>query len=98
MRSRRPSGRTEARDSFPSTTSVKQYFVYILSNPSRTLYVGMTSNLPHRVYQHKNKLTPGFTDRYHVTQLVYFEQTNDVHAAIAREKQIKGWKRVRKIA
>jgi putative endonuclease len=72
------------------TASVKQYFVYILSNPSRTLYVGMTSNLPHRVYQHKHKLTSGFTDRYHVTQLVYFEQTNDVHAAIAREKQIKG--------
>ena len=76
---------------------MKRYHVYIMSNASRTLYVGMTSDLGRRVYQHKNKLVPGFTSEYHVTWLVYFEETSDVHAAITREKRIKGWRRARKV-
>jgi putative endonuclease len=75
----------------------KQYYVYIMTNTSRTLYTGVTSNLERRVYEHKQKLVPGFTARYNITRLVYFEATQDVHAAIAREKQIKGWLRSKKI-
>ena len=72
------------------------YFVYIMTNTSRTLYTGVTNNLVRRVYEHKNKIIPGFTSRYNVTILVYFEESSDVHAAIAREKQIKGWRRAKK--
>ena len=75
----------------------RQYFVYIMANGGGVLYVGMTSNLEARVDQHKNKRLDGFTKRYNVTRLVYFEATNDVLAAIAREKQIKGWRRAKKI-
>jgi putative endonuclease len=71
-----------------------QYFVYIMANKGGVLYVGITNNLETRVYQHKNKLLDGFTKRYNVDMLVYFEAT----AAIAREKQIKGWRRSKKIA
>lgn len=74
------------------------YFVYILTNHSRTLYVGVTNNLVRRVFEHRQKVVEGFTKKYNVTQLVYFEQTPDVRAAIAREKQIKGWLRAKKIA
>ena len=74
------------------------YYVYILSSPSRTIYVGMTNNLERRIYEHAQKLIPGFTSRYNVSRLVYFEETPDVYAAIAREKQLKGWRRARKIA
>jgi len=77
---------------------MRQYFVYIMTNKSRTLYVGVTNDLERRVYEHKHKLVPGFTQRYNITQLVYFEQTNDINSAIAREKQIKGWLRRKKIA
>ncbi len=77
---------------------MKRYYVYILTNPTRTLYIGFTSNLQRRVYEHQHKLHDGFTSRYHITQLVYYEETNDVHAALAREKQLKGWNRARKIA
>jgi len=77
---------------------MKQYYVYIMTNKSRTLYTGVTNDLERRVYQHKQKLVPGFTTKYNITQLVYFEATQDVRAAIAREKQIKGWLRTRKIA
>ena len=80
------------------TAMAKQYYVYIMTNKSRTLYTGITSNLERRVYEHKQKLLPGFTERYNITRLVYFEATQDVHAAIAREKQIKGWLRSKKIA
>ena len=69
-----------------------------MTNKSRTLYTGVTNDLERRVYQHKQKLVPGFTTKYNITQLVYFEATQDVRAAIAREKQIKGWLRTRKIA
>jgi putative endonuclease len=68
---------------------MKQYYVYIMSSKTRTLYVGVTSNLEQRVYQHKHKLVPGFTSRYNLTMLVYYAVTNDVREAIAREKQIK---------
>ena len=73
------------------------YYVYILTNPSRTLYVGVTNNLRRRVYEHKHKLLEGFTKRYNLTILVYYEATPDVRAAIEREKQIKGWLRSKKI-
>jgi putative endonuclease len=76
----------------------KQYYVYIMTNRSRTLYTGMTDDLVRRVYEHKNKLADGFTKKYNITKLVYYEVTSDVHAAIAREKQIKGSLRRKKIA
>jgi putative endonuclease len=74
------------------------YFVYILASVRRTLYTGMTSDLRGRVYQHKTGAIPGFTSRYKVNRLVYFEPAEDALAAIAREKQLKGWTRQRKIA
>ena len=55
-----------------------RYFVYIMTNVSRTLYTGVTNNLVRRVYEHKNKIIPGFTSRYNITELVYFEETSDV--------------------
>jgi len=77
---------------------MKRYYVYIMTNKSRTLYTGVTSNLQRRVYEHRHKLIPGFTSKYNITKLVYYEETQDVRAAIAREKQIKGWLRVKKVA
>ena len=77
---------------------MKTYYVYILSSRRRTLYTGVTSDLRRRVYQHRFKVLDGFTKRYNVTVLVYFETTNDVCAAIAREKQIKKWSRSKRIA
>ncbi len=76
----------------------QHYFVYIITNKSRTLYTGVTNNLERRVYEHKNKLVPGFTARYNMNMLIYFEETPDVLSAIAREKQIKGWLRSKKIS
>ena len=74
-----------------------QYFIYILTNWNhRVLYVGVTSDLPRRLFEHKNELADGFTKRYHVHKLVYFESTSDVNAAIAREKQLKNWSRSKK--
>ena len=75
-----------------------RYFVYILSNKSRTLYIGVTNHLLARVQQHRSKLVEGFTKRYNITQLVYFEECANVLDAIAREKQLKGWLRAKKIA
>lgn len=69
-----------------------------MTNKSRTLYTGVTNDLERRVYEHKQKLVPGFTAKYNITRLVYFEVTQDVQAAITREKQIKGWLRSKKIA
>jgi len=77
---------------------MKQYYIYIMTNSSRTLYTGVTDNLGRRVHEHKNKLIKGFTQKYNVTRLVYYEITSDVQAAIQREKQIKGWLRKKKIA
>ena len=76
---------------------VKTYYVYIMTNRSKTLYVGITSELVRRVYEHKQKLLEGFTKKYNITKLVYFENTTDVMVAISREKQIKGWLRRKKI-
>jgi putative endonuclease len=76
----------------------RTYWVYILASHSKTIYVGVTNDLERRLYQHRNKLLPGFTARYDVDRLVYFEQTSDVVSAIAREKQIKGWSRSKKVA
>jgi putative endonuclease len=77
---------------------MKQYYVYIMTNRSRTLYTGMTNDLNRRVWQHRKKIIAGFTQKYNITRLVYYEETPDVRAAIAREKQIKGWLRAKKIA
>jgi putative endonuclease len=75
-----------------------QYFVYIMTNKSGTLYAGVTNNLERRVYEHKHHLVKGFTHKYNIDKLVYFEETTDINAAISREKQIKGWLRKKKIA
>jgi len=77
---------------------MRQYFVYIMGSRSKTLYVGVTNDLERRVYEHKQGLVAGFTSRYRVTRLVYYEETSDVAAAIEREKQIKGWLRSKKVA
>ena len=73
------------------------YYVYIMTNTSRTLYVGVTNNLERRVHEHKLKATPGFTAKYNITKLAYFESTPSREFAIAWEKQIKGWLRKKKI-
>ena len=73
-----------------------RYSIYIMTNVSRTLYTGVTNNLVRRVYEHKNKIIPGFTSRYNITELVYFEETSDVQSALTREKEIKGWRRAKK--
>ncbi len=75
-----------------------QYYVYIMTNKSRTLYTGVTNNLERRVSEHRQKLIPGFTNKYNITLLVYYEVFEDIREAIAREKQIKGWLRAKKIA
>lgn len=75
-----------------------QYYVYILaSKKNGTLYIGVTDDLIKRVWQHKNKLVDGFTKKYNVGKLVYFEITNDIRSAIMREKRIKKWNRQWKI-
>jgi putative endonuclease len=77
---------------------MREYYVYIMSSHTRTLYIGVTNNLERRVYEHKNKLTPGFTSRYNLTWLVYVETTTSSYDAITREKQLKGWTRAKKVA
>ena len=73
------------------------YFVYILSNwHDSVLYIGVTGNLPKRLYEHRNGLVDGFTKKYNVHKLVYFEDTKDVYSAISREKQLKKWTRIKK--
>lgn len=76
---------------------MRQFYVYIMTNHSRTLRTGMTNDLLRRVTEHKRKEIPGFTARYNITRLVYCEETPDVRSAIAREKQIKGWVRAKKV-
>ena len=75
----------------------KEYYVYIMTNKSRTLYTGVMNDLMRRVYEHKNKLVKGFTSRYNIQYLVYYESTSSIHVALEREKQIKGWLRKKKI-
>jgi putative endonuclease len=76
----------------------KTYFVYILFNKNRRLYVGVTSDLEGRLFQHKNHLIEGFTKRYGIDRLAYYEMGCDVREAIEREKKIKAWRRENKIA
>ena len=78
---------------------MKSYFVYILTNwNNKVMYIGVTNNLERRMYEHKHKLVDGFTKRYNVNKLVYYEVTSDIHEAIRREKQLKGFKRSKKNA
>jgi len=78
---------------------VKQYYVYIMASYRQTLYIGVTNDLQQRVYQHKNKAHPNsFTARYNINRLVYFETFGDINDALAREKQIKSWRREKKTA
>lgn len=74
------------------------YYVYVMASDSGTLYVGVTNNLIKRVFEHKNDLKDGFTNKYQCHKLVYFEDTSDINSAIAREKQIKNWRRDKKEA
>lgn len=76
----------------------QQYFIYILSSISGVLYIGMTNDLRRRVNEHKQGRIEGFTQKYHVKKLVYYEMTHDVRTAIEREKQLKTWRREKKIA
>ena len=76
----------------------KSYWVYVMSGRTRTLYIGVTSDLEKRVYEHKNKLLGGFTSKYTLDRLVYFEEGGDVLGAIEREKELKGWRRPKKVA
>ena len=75
------------------------YYVYLLTNwNNKVMYVGVTNNLERRVYEHKNKLVEGFTEKYNVFKLVYFEETSDAMSAVEREKEIKKWRREKKDA
>jgi putative endonuclease len=76
----------------------KTFSVYIMASRSGTLYIGVTSDLARRIYEHKHGLVLGFTSKYRVSRLVYCEHTGDVGAAIDREKQLKRWSRQKKIA
>ncbi|HTJ64459.1 MAG TPA: GIY-YIG nuclease family protein [Alphaproteobacteria bacterium] len=80
-------------------TKEKQFAVYLLSSGRNgTIYIGMTSNLPGRIWQHKNKVFPGFTARHDCDRLVYFEMFDDAEAAIQRERRLKEWRRAWKVA
>ncbi|MDX1547753.1 MAG: GIY-YIG nuclease family protein [Rhodothermales bacterium] len=75
---------------------MQQYFFYIMASRTRTLYAGVTNDLARRVQEHKHRLTPGFTSRYRVNRLVYYESYRDIREAIRREKQVKAWRREKK--
>ena len=73
------------------------YYIYIISNwNNKVIYIGMTNDLERRIYEHKNKIFEGFSKKYNLNKLVYYEYTNDVNAAIRREKEIKKWRREKK--
>ena len=73
------------------------YYIYILTNKTNsTIYIGITNNLRRRLYEHKNELIEGFSQKYHIHKLVYIEQYSEVNRAIAREKQLKRWVRIKK--
>ena len=80
-----------------NTLVEKQYCIYIATNKSDTLYTGFTSGLPGRMWQHKQKVIVGFTSKYNINKLLYYEVFEDPYNAIAREKQIKGWTRKKKM-
>lgn len=75
----------------------KTYVVYIVASRSRSLYTGVTNNLQRRLAQHREKLVPGFTSRYNIFRLMHFEVYGDIQTAIAREREIKAWRREKKI-
>ena len=77
---------------------MKTFYVYIMASKSGTLYIGVTSNIKKRVWEHKNHLVTGFTDKYMIEKLLYFETIGDPASAIGREKQIKAWRREKKVA
>jgi putative endonuclease len=79
-------------------SSSKSYYVYIMSSPSRTLYIGVTNDLERRVNEHKSGTFDSFTKRYRVNRLVYFQETNDINEAIAAENRLKGISRSKKFA
>ena len=80
-------------------TESSEYYIYILSSTSGgALYIGITNDLKRRLYEHRSGLVPGFTERYNVHKLVYYETTGNVESAILREKQLKGWRRSKKEA
>ena len=76
---------------------MKHYYVYIMTSRSRTLYTGVTNNLVRRVFEHKQGVGSQFTRKYRITRLVHFEETQDVQAALTREKEIKSWTRAKKL-
>jgi putative endonuclease len=78
-------------------SSAHSYFVYIVASPSRTIYIGVTNDLRRRMYQHKMKEFPGFTATYNAARLVWCEEFDDPASAISREKQLKRWRREKKI-
>ena len=77
--------------------NVKSYYVYIMTNLSKTLYTGVTNDLIRRVFEHKQGVGSQFTQKYRMTRLIHFEETQDIQAALTREKQIKGWTRAKKL-
>ena len=76
---------------------MKTYYLYIMASKTGTLYIGFTSDIKQRVYEHKNHLLPGFTDKYNVERLLYIETFRDVFSGIQREKQVKAWRREKKV-
>ena len=76
----------------------RYYYVYILASKTYRLYIGVTNSLERRVYEHKEKVVEGFTSRYNINRLVYYETFGDIHLAIAREKELKGWLKYKKYA
>lgn len=76
---------------------MKHFYVYIMTNHTRRIYTGVTNDLRRRVHEHKSGQVRGFTSKYQINQLIYFEETNNIESAISREKQIKSWARKRKI-
>ena len=78
--------------------TLRQYYVYIMTNHRGTLYTGVTNELTRRVYEHRQKIVRGFTKKYNISKLVYYEATGDVESALGREKQIKGWVRIKEVA
>ncbi len=76
----------------------QRFFVYMMASRSRVIYTGVTRDLVQRVFGHRTGVVPGFTKRYHVTRLVFYEETDSARVAFERERQIKGWSRKKKVA
>src|SRR5574344_66311 len=80
-----------------SYESMNEYFIYMITNEyNTTLYIGVTNNLVRRIYEHKNKLVKGFSQKYNLSKLIYFKNTEDIKSAILREKQLKKYSRAKK--